>query len=328
MASRHRQILEYHPTIGHLYVPGLTVRMMHENHGYWLTTNQAGFRSDREYSRDKPVGVRRIALFGDSFTAGDGVQNRDRFSEVVARRFPGFEVMNFGLTHSGTDQQYLIFQERQFDPDIIVLCPMVENIRRNLRASLPNRTHDGRLFERRKPYFTVVGGNLMLHNVPVPHPKLEDERKVPVMTSDSGVRTIWRHASRLKMRVRRAAIDLRLASRVDLFPEYADAGGPAWVLMRTIIEHWARQFGKPFVVAPIPWYLHYEQPDRYDVHAYRSRFHELNGPGIRVCDCLPDLLRHTLAERRRFTYERDKHFTVEGHAAFGNALADALGKVI
>ena len=42
---------------------------------------------------------------GDSFTAADGVSNRQRYSDLLEARLPGIEVYNFGLPGTGTDQQ-------------------------------------------------------------------------------------------------------------------------------------------------------------------------------------------------------------------------------
>ena len=39
-----RQLFQYHPTIGHLFVPGLKTRFEHEAGGYLVRTNQAGFQ--------------------------------------------------------------------------------------------------------------------------------------------------------------------------------------------------------------------------------------------------------------------------------------------
>lgn len=329
MSSRHRQFLEYHPAIGHLYVPGLRVRMMHENHGYWLTTNNQGFRSDTDYVVPKRAGVRRIAIVGDSFTAGDGVANRDRFSDVIARRLPGVEVLNFGLTHSGTDQQYLIYRDivAPFEPDVVVVCPMVENIRRNMRVALPNRTHDGRMFERSKPYFTLENGTLVPHNIPVPRPRLADEKRPA--PGEGGAEASRRSSlSRLKTGLRTAAVAARVLPRIDFVPEYADANGPAWQLMRAILERWIAECPVPVVIAPVPWFLHYVKPDTYDNQTYRRRFAELTRERVRVCDPLPAMLAHPLSEREAFTYEHDKHFTARGHQVFGEALAGTLAEVL
>src|SRR5262245_10687095 len=107
MAPMGAPLLEYHPVAGLRFIPGLRTRVEHEGGGYLLRTNEAGFRSEREFEPHRQAGGARILLFGDSFTAGDGVSNAHRFSDVLETLVPGTEVYNFGLPGTGTDQQYL-----------------------------------------------------------------------------------------------------------------------------------------------------------------------------------------------------------------------------
>jgi len=50
-----------------------------------VQVNDAGFRCQRQIQAEKPTGTFRILVFGDSFTAGDGVSNRDRYTDVLER---------------------------------------------------------------------------------------------------------------------------------------------------------------------------------------------------------------------------------------------------
>ena len=105
----HRMLLRYHPEVGHLFVPNLNARVPNELGAFYVRTNSAGFRSDIEYSSkqgDRP----RILFFGDSFTAGDGCSNHERFSDRVGAQLHA-EVFNYGVSGTGTDQ-HLLIQER------------------------------------------------------------------------------------------------------------------------------------------------------------------------------------------------------------------------
>src|SRR5215471_19528710 len=102
-----RQIYEYHPTIGLRFVPQLKARVPHEGGGYLVRTNGTGFRSDTEFKKPRSGDTRRILLFGDSFTAGEGVSNGQRYSDFLERLEPGLEVYNFGLPATGLDQHHL-----------------------------------------------------------------------------------------------------------------------------------------------------------------------------------------------------------------------------
>ena len=107
--NTYRQIFRYNKNIGHLFVPNIKARIMNEKGGYYVNTNSLGFRSDIEF-KEKKGKKHRILFFGDSNTAADGVSNNERFSELVGKYFNS-EVYNFGLSGSGTDQQYLIWEE-------------------------------------------------------------------------------------------------------------------------------------------------------------------------------------------------------------------------
>jgi hypothetical protein len=97
-------------------------RPVHENH--------AGFRG-REFSADKPAGVYRIAIVGDSFTFGNGVRQEDRYSDVLQRELPAhIEVLNFGTAGANTpehlDTVTRLLQE--VHPDFILLQWYVNDV--------------------------------------------------------------------------------------------------------------------------------------------------------------------------------------------------------
>ena len=70
-----RSILQYDPVIGHTFIRGLRTRVWHESGGFLMRVNEAGFRSEHEFVREKAPGTFRVLLFGHSFPAGHGVSN-------------------------------------------------------------------------------------------------------------------------------------------------------------------------------------------------------------------------------------------------------------
>jgi len=92
-----------------------------------LTINSKGLR-DREYPYEKPPGVKRILVLGDSFVWGYGVGDSEIFTEVLERQLQAegrpWEVINTGVSGWGTDQEYLFFREEgvKYSPDIVVLA--------------------------------------------------------------------------------------------------------------------------------------------------------------------------------------------------------------
>ena len=74
----------------------------------YVTLNELGYR-EREFELEKPPGVYRIAVVGDSFAYGQGLPVEERFSNLLeaklnSRGEQSYEVLNFsvpGLTTAG-----------------------------------------------------------------------------------------------------------------------------------------------------------------------------------------------------------------------------------
>lgn len=89
-------------------------------------TNSHGWR-DVERSFDKPSGVRRIVVLGDSFTFGVGVDAEARFTEVLERATSHVEVLNLGMNAVGTDQELICLETDglRYHPDVVI-CAFYE----------------------------------------------------------------------------------------------------------------------------------------------------------------------------------------------------------
>jgi lysophospholipase L1-like esterase len=265
-----------------------------------------------------PKGKFRVLLFGDSFTAGDGVSNQYRFGDLLERRMPGVEVLNFGLPGSGTDQQYLAFLEyaKELAYDLLVICPMVENIERNVTThrKLVNFS-DGKYVERAKPYFLIEEGALVIHHVPCPR-EIRATDAYDWHATDNPVRKYARKLydrypgfSRVVKRIR----DVR-------YPKaYEDPQSAAWLLMKRILERWVEQSTSDVVICPLPLYSHIDKSFAAD--GIRRRFAEIEqNPRVTVADILPDYWRMTPAEIRELVYRDDQHPSRRGHEAIAASL--------
>jgi lysophospholipase L1-like esterase len=155
---------QYDPEIGWVNREGAsgTYRPNPETRATTVRINEQGFRGDG-VSIPKPPGSRRVLLLGDSNTFGYGMEEEERFSDLLSERLPGnHEVANLGVFGYGTDQELLLFQRvgRIFEPDIVVLGFSAGDVSDNMSSI--NATYS-------KPYFRLeAGGGLTLKNTPVP----------------------------------------------------------------------------------------------------------------------------------------------------------------
>ena len=94
--------------------------------GVVVQTNSMGFR-EKEYPIERRPGVRRIAVIGDSYTFGYGVEFPEIFSkrlENELNRSAGpYEVINFGVPGYNTSVELATFRESsaQFKPDLVIV---------------------------------------------------------------------------------------------------------------------------------------------------------------------------------------------------------------
>ncbi|MBI4140657.1 SGNH/GDSL hydrolase family protein [Candidatus Woesearchaeota archaeon] len=88
------------------------------------TTNNAGFRMLSDVSVNKTKGTKRIMLFGDSFTFGVGLDDREIFSYLLSEFLPDtYEVINGGVSGTGTGQQFALLKESRlkYEPDVVIV---------------------------------------------------------------------------------------------------------------------------------------------------------------------------------------------------------------
>lgn len=325
-----RQIFEYHPIIGYRFIPAMKARVPHESGGYLIQTNNCGFRCIHDFKEKKPESVFRIILFGDSYTAGDGVSNQYRYSDLLEQQIGQLEVLNFALPGTGTDQHYLIYREYaiHIEYDAMVIAVWVENIRRVGARYRLYQDDQGRDVLYAKPYFELENGRLVLRNTPVPREPISeaelsrDERRLV----DWGGRFLT-----LRNVVERLGF-LNMARRLSRYqpmPEYKDPKNPSWRLMKAILLEWIRSCANPaaVILMPIPIF-HYVEGTSNPEH-YQARFRELaKESGCILHDPLPDMIRYSSEERRNFRFANDIHPTRQGHEALASSLRPIIEKLM
>jgi len=101
-------------------------------------TNAHGQR-DREHEIEKPAGVRRVLLLGDSVVEGSGVRELDDTigGQLQQQLGAGSEVLNFGVSGYCTRAEIELLETKglAFDPDVVVVV-FVENDFDNFNTQL------------------------------------------------------------------------------------------------------------------------------------------------------------------------------------------------
>ena len=123
--------------------------------GVPISLNALGFR-DSDHAIEKPPGVTRIAVLGDSITFGTGVafesvyhQQADR---ILSERAPGrYEVLAFNQGASSTAWALRVFREKaiSFHPNIVLLGFCLNDFVENLAAekSTPSAPFTRRVYD-------------------------------------------------------------------------------------------------------------------------------------------------------------------------------------
>lgn len=336
-------LMKYHPRIGYTYMPNAKLRLPWGNGGYLVRANAAGFRSDREFVKERTPGKFRALVFGDSQTAGDGVINAQRYTDLLEKSLPDFECYNYSLSGTGPDQQFLAYQENAgVEHDLLVIALYVENIRRVSSRVVKSRDGSGEEYIRAKPYYQIENDELVLHHVPVPkqpwteqtlpaelqpycYPPHVFQQSAVARRFTGDVKAVLKKV--LPEGLRRAV--KTAAMRSDKFrpvPEFDTPDNPGWLLLRKVLEAWIRSSRTPVLVFPIPHY--YFLASSSDPSAYQARFRELAAAThCQLYDPLPELLRIPAEERGALWSDSSGHPSPHGHQILANLLAPVLQRI-
>jgi hypothetical protein len=129
----------------------------------YVTINSQGWR-DREHSFEKPAGVYRIAVLGDSYAEAMQVPLEKAFWSLLPGQLgrcgfaPGkqIEVLNFGVSAYGTAQELVTLRSRawRYAPDLVLLAFFPGNDVRNNSKVLEG--------DQQRPFFVLRGDKLEL----------------------------------------------------------------------------------------------------------------------------------------------------------------------
>ena len=122
--------------------------------------NDKGLR-DRPHSYERQNDTERILVLGDSFAWGYGVEESERFSQLLEKSMD-VEVINAGVSGYSTDQELLWHKNEgiKYETDLVILVVTGNDVGDNDQELVSTIYY--------KPRFVLEDGQLVLRGSPVP----------------------------------------------------------------------------------------------------------------------------------------------------------------
>jgi hypothetical protein len=288
---------KYDPELGWISNPDYTVPGVH--------INALGQRGTKLVPFERTGRKPRLLFLGDSYTFGAQVKDEECFEDVLNTRYmPEAEVINFGVSAYGTDQQVLLYEREgvKYKADIVVLGVFTHDISRN----------DARFKFYAKPMFELAGEELALAEATIPSPT------DLLALYASGQKEIKAHGLYLLECLRQ---ELEQASQ-----RKRDESTLAWRITAKILERFQKRVreegAKPFLLI-IPHSEILEEGENRSVSISRLLVDRAQAIGLPYLDLGP-ILREKAKTETGPLY--DGHWTAKGHAIVAEALFDGLKK--
>lgn len=127
-----------------------------------LRTNSQGMRADAEFPLEKPEGTLRIAVLGDSFAMGYGVNLEDTSLSILESILESelqcdVEILNFAVSGFGPAEQLIVLEAEamQYDPDLVLQYYTSTDLVDDVRSGL-FRLENGKLMRAGDSYLPAV----------------------------------------------------------------------------------------------------------------------------------------------------------------------------
>jgi len=146
---------KFDPELGWSPLPDVTAQHLQNGFSTFVHQNQYGLRGSDSDSKTKNSSNHRVLVLGDSYAWGYGVNQNEMFTNPQIHK-SSQDLLNFGVSGYGTDQEYLFYLRNglEFDVDEVVLVFTPYN---DVISNLEEKQY-GYL----KPYFKIIEGELVL----------------------------------------------------------------------------------------------------------------------------------------------------------------------
>ena len=324
-------LLRYDARLGWTLTPNWQGRHQHHDFDVRYTINKYGYRG--QFPNDLQHKDRiRIAIIGDSFSFGLGVNDDDTFTTQLNRQQSHIAFLDFSVPGYSTDQQLLLMESRldRFQADEYILMIYLANDILDIMLPYPLQT------EQAKPYFSLDDDRqLVLKNVPTPRDakpaKLRSMSLNNVIFGDS-LKDI-ESASFLNRSqiVQRLIPSKAKADRETVFTILDERLRDQKRLMKTLMEKLKIQTsnrerrlrigllsGRSFILNPASYSAYFQDYVRLFLVELGKEL------GIPVIDVANEMRVKNLAHSDQWFHPNEGHFSAKGHDVVAEILRDAL----
>ncbi|MBI4125634.1 MAG: hypothetical protein HY609_02345 [Deltaproteobacteria bacterium] len=284
--------------------------------GRWeFQINRRGFRGGVDYSYEKPPGVLRVLVLGDSFTVGYEVDQDETYAVVLERELKkrgiAAEVINAGVSGFSNAEE-LVFLEQEgvrYQPDVVVLGFYFNDLEDNIRTGL-FKLLDGELIVNSKQYAPVTNVRDFLNSF-APYRWLSENSYLHNYLNAAA--TVW-VKKWLEQKRREEIAGQTLGAAADDYPERL-----ACLLVQRI-RRTASQNNAFFILLEIPKVSHRQVFPSWPAQTCAPEsVSDLYVDGLR-------LLKEEAAGGEWYRPRGHRHWTPVSHAAVGKYLASRIAE--
>ncbi len=310
----YRQTFIFDPQIGYKFQPNLSVTIIGDEkdnmQDYKLTIDKFGYRNYLKdlTSNDKFIAIDNLFI-GCSFTAGDGVENESRFTDLIGDSY------NAAIPGTCTIQQFSIAEDctKFLKPKNVIFSPYLGCLSRSYLSQRSTYFLSSR-HNWFKPYLKKLNGEITIKNIPVPYPKIDFENEFKNKTKVNKINKICKKILKKIFLKNKNEFNnlLKPFSSKDEFLIYKKLYKDAKKLFPD----------SEFTLAPIPHYDFLRYSSEYEkaliINFFRNLTLEVNYNYI-------DLINPLLKENYEYLYYyTDGHLNKKGH----QYIAEILKKFI
>ncbi|MCP5524412.1 MAG: hypothetical protein H7A46_23015 [Verrucomicrobiales bacterium] len=318
------------PTLGWRLNPGWSGAHRHHDFQVHYQVGPDGFRADFRPPTN-PAGRPFVAVLGDSFTFGLGVDDDETFVHYLNQQLPDQgPFRNFAVPGYSTDQELLLLEQEilPLKPAAVWLVVYVAN------DLLDNQRPTPLQVRAPKPFFEWVDGQLTLRNSPVsdsPTPSIDARNALQeaVLGPQGSPRGLLERIQRRSAFAR--LLGERFRKEPDHTTEFKERFASADVLFDKLLTRMSldcEQAGADLRLILMAGRSYVLQPGsvsaQYQEHFRQSVSDTTHRHGLPILDLAEAMSQGSPLEQPRWFHPHDGHLTPRGHRFVAECIASAM----